>query len=453
MEIGPNGEEVVDESAWELTEAESNEANREYRTARGGDHLVTTFQCDLCQFRNIKARNPHEGNHQDDWLLVCIRRANLDAFWSRRPSTVDGNAREIARSLKICATFGIDSPVQDVRRGPFPLKDIQGMGVAVTMLHRSLDEGRNSRTVQFDTVRGLRSAYSNFVHTTVYGTGAATLTDGRSKSIFTHCPTFGLWFSRFCQGCHERMGDVRVQDQALSIDEALELQDVLEEAWARAVLDDDPHARFEVASIGVASLGGYAAALRGEELGHERLNDTMRHTAQGLQHRRKPHVLLALQGRFKGVHGYRKHKIPLACVTNSGIRVARWVLRLLSVYRDAGLTEGPLLRPSLAEDTPARIRDLDVWFHKYLKQVQARRPDLISADLEVATRYSVRRSLRRGATSQARAKQIPEDVIYANNRWRKQDASRNRHAPGNIMENYTDVLVAIELLLLFSEKL
>ena len=45
--------------------------------------------------------------------------------------------------------------------GPFPLEDTQGMSLAVSMLKRSLDKGIYQATVQFETVRKTRSAYSN----------------------------------------------------------------------------------------------------------------------------------------------------------------------------------------------------------------------------------------------------------------------------------------------------
>jgi hypothetical protein len=68
--------------------------------------------------------------------------------------------------------------------------------------------------------------------------------------------------------------------------------------------------------------------------------------------------------------------------------------------------------------------------------------------------YSIRRSLQRGSTTQARNVKVPRDVINLNNRWRVEDASAFRSAaPGEMMENYTDVLAAVETLLQYSEPL
>jgi hypothetical protein len=58
---------------------------------RNGDNLVCPVQYDLCHFRNIKKRDPFSSDLRDLKLLCGIRRANLDAFWARRPGTVKSN--------------------------------------------------------------------------------------------------------------------------------------------------------------------------------------------------------------------------------------------------------------------------------------------------------------------------------------------------------------------------
>lgn len=57
--------------------------------------MGTPFECDLCHFRNLAKRNPDMDSPRDLFQLVCIRRAVLDAFWSRRPSTVTLNRRRM----------------------------------------------------------------------------------------------------------------------------------------------------------------------------------------------------------------------------------------------------------------------------------------------------------------------------------------------------------------------
>jgi hypothetical protein len=68
--------------------------------------------------------------------------------------------------------------------------------------------------------------------------------------------------------------------------------------------------------------------------------------------------------------------------------------------------------------------DLDPAFHEVLKRVQERWPHAIQAAVKVEDDYSVRRSLRRGSTSQAQNQGIPESVVEANQRWRKHERSQ-----------------------------
>lgn len=62
--------------------------NNDHANARGrdGDHLMgVPYECDLCQFRNVKRRNPILSNESDGYTLLAIRRVNLDVFGSRAP--------------------------------------------------------------------------------------------------------------------------------------------------------------------------------------------------------------------------------------------------------------------------------------------------------------------------------------------------------------------------------
>eukprot|EP00978_Attheya_sp_CCMP212_P037213 scaffold173927_cov20-Attheya_sp.AAC.1 len=65
------------------------------------------FQCDLCQFINVKKRHP-ANLPGDDVLLLYIRRANLDACWARESSTVYQNMREAVRVFKASELLGTD---------------------------------------------------------------------------------------------------------------------------------------------------------------------------------------------------------------------------------------------------------------------------------------------------------------------------------------------------------
>jgi len=47
------------------------------------------------------------------------------------------------------------------KMGPFTFKNIQGIGLAVCILIRSLDKGRHQATLQYESNKKLRSTYSN----------------------------------------------------------------------------------------------------------------------------------------------------------------------------------------------------------------------------------------------------------------------------------------------------
>lgn len=77
---------------------------------RDGDHLMVPFECDLCIFRKLKGHNPGLKNETDSLLLACIRRANLDAFWSSASSTVEGNMRKTKLALNFSSRLGLKGP-------------------------------------------------------------------------------------------------------------------------------------------------------------------------------------------------------------------------------------------------------------------------------------------------------------------------------------------------------
>jgi hypothetical protein len=73
-----------------------------FKAARSGEYLMIPFQCDRCHFVNIKKREPEKIQKLvDKTLIVGIRRANLDSFWYRETTTVEGNADKGQRMLRI----------------------------------------------------------------------------------------------------------------------------------------------------------------------------------------------------------------------------------------------------------------------------------------------------------------------------------------------------------------
>ena len=73
---------------------------------REGDHLITPFKCDLCIFVKLKNRDLIAQSEEDKKIVSCIRRTNLDAFWSIAPTTVTNNLRLVMKLAHLPKTVG-----------------------------------------------------------------------------------------------------------------------------------------------------------------------------------------------------------------------------------------------------------------------------------------------------------------------------------------------------------
>ncbi|KAL7571232.1 hypothetical protein ACA910_008890 [Epithemia clementina (nom. ined.)] len=213
---------------------------------------------------------------------------------------------------------------------------------------------------------GVRSAMSKFMHATPKGVGGFIMTDGKRSTHITKSSTNTMWFKRFMDGLHEHMGDVKVQDAAITIDVLLGLQSLLDERWTDVVEGENEELLYKLAVLGCILSSGFFSGLCGEELGHIRLHETILLTTRGLVHPRKPHLVLGLEGRFKGQVARKKHKIHIAQVTKLGINNQEWLMRLLERYEKANITFGPLIRAQVDDQSSASIKQMDMLFHKYL---------------------------------------------------------------------------------------
>jgi hypothetical protein len=162
--------------------------------------------------------------------LKLIRRANLDALWSREPSTVRSTLSMCRQGGRIAASLGFKDQLF-WPMGPHPLEDTFGMGAAVVMLQQSLAPGKYDKCMQFASVHKFRSTFSNVYHVTPEGQEAMVLAKDVRKMTVTKCPTYGEFFERFMRGMHKRMGEITRPDRALSLELMLELQTMLEQEW------------------------------------------------------------------------------------------------------------------------------------------------------------------------------------------------------------------------------
>ncbi len=420
-----------------------------FRTARSGDTLMTPFQCDLCHFRNIKGRNPVRQNTRDNLALIMIRRANLDAFWARTTATVKSNladTRQLVRhSVKLWGTVPTLPP-----RGPFPLEDAFGMAIATATLDRSLDKGRNARHVQFNTARRIRSAYSNCWNASLHTLDLGVMQEGQSKLMLTDCPVYHHWYTRMMKGMHERMGDLIVQDQAISRELMIEIMKDLERK-----LRDESESYARWVEVGTYVLILWLAALRGNEgmmadLGGciELMNES-----ESAQTPDRGFGVLVLTGKFKSSTGFTKYLLYLSSQNKSAFQTPfrGWLKRLIEVRRRQGKTKGWLF--CREDGSQLEMTHYEVDLLRIIADIQDRTEGIIPKEMDVFDRYGVFRSWRRGATSVARNEGLNESDIDLNNWWRKMEKSRGKHVASNMLAYYTEDLLVVDAKQRFSEVL
>jgi hypothetical protein len=134
------------------------EEERQHRLSVGveGAHLCIPFQCEVCWMRNLEKRDLAPG---DECHMACIKRANLDAMAGKSPLTILAHLSETASIIKNAALINKTPSFQP--RGPVPLSNPVGMGLAVDQLVKSLTaKGRIKKYVQFSTLRRLRATYT-----------------------------------------------------------------------------------------------------------------------------------------------------------------------------------------------------------------------------------------------------------------------------------------------------
>ena len=113
----------------------------DYKEARDGDSLLTPFECDVCVFRKLRGLEPDWGAQYNLFLLDLIRRANLDAFWSRARSTVQQNLAKVKLLVEFSGNVGLLGPFASQR--PFPLGDHCGYELNIDTLQYSRRPGRH----------------------------------------------------------------------------------------------------------------------------------------------------------------------------------------------------------------------------------------------------------------------------------------------------------------------
>jgi hypothetical protein len=414
---------------------------------REGDQFMTTFQCDLCHFRNMFDRSP-DPNGTDDLTLKFIRRANLDAMWSRAPGTIKNNRREVIGLYSRSKIFGLPQILPAM--GPFPTRDIHGMSVAICVLLRTLDIGKNEATIQYSTAQKMKTAYANCWRASPKGGEGAVVVRDMAKMFHTTCPTHGDWFERFNKGMHDRMGDCVKQDQSISIEQMHALMENYENRWAQATDRVDQRCVLFPALFCIVA---FCCGLRGEEVPMMSLTGTRMYSEQGFMHRTTPHVVVALYGRFKNEIGNKYHLMPLVLETATGLKPGLWIRRMIDWY---AAEQVPIIGGwvFLDKDNKRARPSYYEWdILSELEKIQEDHPDVIPQNINVYEDYGVSRSFRRGSNTHAVNQNVTTMDIERNNRWRSMENAGSRQARARMIHHYTDVLQLLKALLRYSAPL
>jgi hypothetical protein len=431
----------VDEDGVDIT-APGDE--KRFKVARAGDHLMTPFQCELCHYHNIYNSEPEPYDLEDAEILEYIHRCNKDALWSRETSVVENNLREVLRGRKSARRFKFPGSTAIPPMGPYPLADTFGMKSAMVVLERSLDPGKHATYVQWDTFRKSRSAITNGAQAGVSGLEDTIGAYEKKRVWISKVPTHTFWFCRFATGIHRRVGSVKKQDEAVTIDQLHVIEKILETRWRNAKKEVDMRI---IARLGSWIFAGFCTGLRGEEQTRIEFAGTKK-SLKWLD-KADPYFMLVVSGRSKGnqVSG-AKFSVPCVFKTQgTGLIPGKWVERLVTLMVDAGITTGRLFQRRL---DPPRMFEMEDEVMSLLEEVQAT-SEAIDEEVDVRERYGMERSLRRGVSAHARNMGVDEDLIKAINRWQK-DPSKGA-ARLDMIELYSQADALTPLYLRYSRAL
>jgi hypothetical protein len=191
---------------------------------------------------------------------------------------------------------------------------------------------------------------------------------------------------------------------------------------------------------------GYARALRGEEITKIELSGVRKYFGDGATEPR--HVTLSLIGRLKQLDGEHQHFLPVAAVTGSGLRVMEWVERLLKEKEMTGVISGFMF---LRKDVkPAQAEDFEEALIERLEWIQQNTTGIITVTIDLWAKFGVKRSMRRGATTEALHTGIEGPTIDANSGWRKIESAKGKMPRFSMRQRYTQIFQDLKHQLKFS---
>jgi hypothetical protein len=408
-----------------------------------GAHASIHFQCEDCWMINLEGYPPVKG--LDDAYIMMIRRANLDAMGGRAVATIESHAAAIKRSVLNCQLLRKTPSIPP--RGPMPLADTVGMGLAVELLFHSLNaipRIKGQSHIQFDSMRRPRATFTSAWESSPMGLQeSSTFSTSAARVTITSCPSQQKWFGLMMREAESRMGYTSQRQQPLGVGIISRLLALIKE---EAEEQEKAVAR-EYIKVGAAVATAVCASLRGSEVFMMELSALRKHIHMGRDGTmplepmktgtdlaNAPHVIITLLGEFKGELGYKYHLMSLASTTSSGIELRWWLEKLIQIREEEGCLLGPAFGHK--DGSVALMREYDALLHHFLEMIQKENPNLIADSDDIQANYGFSLTFRRTAEGRARAANLDSGVQNAMNRWKKIEQAKGMRPRFNMVDHY-----------------
>ena len=357
-------------------------------------------------------------------------------FWSRERSTINGNLSRIKDTIRRWEHRGNYIPLSDF--GSWRSADKMGMGMAITMLEKSLEPGRLTKYTHFDTCRQLRETASNLYMSSSSANEGRTTCKSTGGNVFhtQDDPMQTISMERFVKGMKTRMPVESSRNLPLLGPVVKRILDEIEFEWSLPHTIED-RKRMLVMTAGYIAVT-YSYSLRGNEGFWVDGDSLVTNIQLGKNDSVKPHVVVALLGFFKAEGGERMHVFSIANCTSLGVRVRAWLERVVVIL----LKEGKRGCPAFcdAERYILTSGHIEKVMHPILTTLQGG-PGLeqyLPKGIDIETFYRCERSFRRGAETTALVNKVNKTTIEFVHRWRSYEQSKGRTPGFNMIHHYAD---------------
>ena len=280
----------------------------------------------------------------------------------KSPLTIANHVRERRTVIKNAVI--INKTPSYYPRGPFPLGDLVGMGLAINMELKSLmAKGCIRDHVQFSTLRRLRGTHTKNWESSPLGVSeGASFAKGLGGIRPTSCPSQSEWFYNMLPGMEYGMGYQAQPNHGLLIGAIVYLLDLVSKDAREAERLNCATDANELCKIGAYICTLTCASLRGHKGFYLDLAGVQKHLSKGrvgmilvglnrstvLKEEdclSLPHITICLLGKFKGKTGVDHHLITVANETSSGLCPRWWMEKLVEVCEVEGRLKVRVLPP------------------------------------------------------------------------------------------------------------